>query len=215
VNRTEARELVWFYLGTTSRNPNFPVTAVNMLLQQALDALHADFPEGVFARTATLQPDVPGGDLYTLSTQQTPILDLQKVDELRLNNGQGRALREIPVGQHDAWGVNGYALTGFDDTAAIQLSAGTTLGQPLFLRYAWWPPRWTQDTESMPGIPVQFCDVVCLEAAELAFASGNEQRFPQEYARRLFDRRAQLLQYLGNRGREVTLRRATTAEGFQ
>lgn len=215
MNRTEARALVWYLLGTNERNPNFPATAINLLLQQALDAIHADYPEGVFARAVTLQPDVPNGDLYTLATQQTPILDLQKVDELRLNNGQGKALREMPAGQHDSWGVNGYALVGVDDASAILLSAGTTLGQPLFLRYSAWPVRWESDTAPMPGVPLQFHDVVCLEAAEMAFASGNEQRFPVEYARRLFDRRAQLLQYLGNRGREVTLRRATTAEGYQ
>lgn len=216
MNREEARALVYFYLGTSSRNPAFPSTAVNLLLQQALDALHADYPEGVFVTKATLQPDVPTtGRLYTLASQTPPVLNLQKIDEIRLKDGNGIALRELPAGQHDAWGANVYALTGFDEQATIELSPMTTAGQPLYVKYAWWPERWASDAAPMPGVPTQFTDVPCLLAAELAFASGDEQRFPESYARQLFDRKAQLLQYLGNRSRDVTIRRHTTAEGYQ
>ena len=211
MNRPAIRESIYMYLGTTTGDPAFPVPRLNVLIQNVLNELYADIPEGVLVKTATLTPDVLDGSRYQFSAQLSPVLDFQKAEEVRIATSSGRQLREIPFGQRQAYGANGYSIVGDDADTVLFLTPGTQEGQPIFLSYTYWPVAWTVDDTECPGIPSRFHDVVALEAAKQAYAIGNEQSWPNSYEVTRFDRRAQLQTHWGNRSRDVTLRRFSDA----
>lgn len=202
---------MYTYLGTASNDPAFAPARLNLLIQNALNELYADIPEGVLVRTTTLRPDANDGALYAFSAQVSPILDFQKADEVRLDSSTGTPLREVPFGQRNAYGSGGYSIVGDDAETTLYVTPGTTEGRSVFLTYTYWPALWTVDNTECPGIPSRFHDLVALEAAKQAYAIGNEQSWPATYEVIRFDRRAQLLTHWGNRSRDVTLRRSTYA----
>lgn len=209
MNRPAIRESIYTYLGTSSVDPAFPTARLNILIQNVLNELYADIPEGVLVKVTTLTPDAIDGARYPFASQSSPILDFQKADEVRIATASGRQLREIPYGQRQAFGANGYSIIGDDADTTLVLTPGTQEAQPLFLSYSYWPALWTADNTECPGIPSRFHDVVALEAAKQAYAMGNEQSWPGTYETIRFDRRAQLQSHWGNRSRDVTLRRFT------
>lgn len=209
MNRPALRDSIYTYLGTTSGDPAFTPARLNLLIQNALNELYADFPESTLVKVTTLTPDSTDGSRYTFSAQPAPILDFAKAEEVRMQSASGRQLREVPYGQRQAFGAGGYSILGDDTDAVLILSPGTTEGGPLHFVYSYWPAPWTTENTECPGIPSRFHDVVALEAAKQAYAIGNEQSWPNIYEALRFDRRAQLHTYLGNRSRDLTLRRFT------
>jgi hypothetical protein len=210
VTPAEVRALMRVYLGTSEDDPAFSDTALTTLAQNAVRALLADYPEGVLVTTTTLRPSAADPHYYGLGQQEPQILDFFVVDEVRLNDSTGAALREVPYPQRNAWGAAGYSVLNFDALAAIVTTPATTAGAPLFLVYQ---PTIPPLVEGQPiaGVPVAFHDVVALDAARMAYAAGGEQRWPDTYELERQDRRAQLFAYLGRRSRDVSLRRSTDA----
>lgn len=208
MNRPAVRELILTYLGTASNDPAFAPARLNALIQNVLNELYADIPEGVLVKTTTLTADPNDAARYTFSAQTSPVLDFQKADDVRLDRSSGVPLREVPFGQRQTYGGGGYSIVGDDDDTVLYVTPGTTEGHALWLSYAYWPELWTVDNSECPGIPRRFHDVVALEAAKQAYAIGNEQSWPATYEALRFDRRGQLQAHWGNRSRDVTLRRS-------
>lgn len=189
-------------LGTAEDDPAYSGTILNPLIQSAYDSLVADLHDAAphyLSTSVTLASDSAGGHVYTLSTQSSPITNFAKWLEVRWTDEEGRKLEEVRLEELEGFGGDAFALTGVDESVVLRTATTDTGGEPIWLRYAYWPAAFTDDADAIPGIPGRFHDVVALETL-FVFGLGGEQARPRELRDRWNDRRNQLMSRAGRRG---------------
>lgn len=208
----QLRERVYAYLGTTAADQAYTPARVGVWLNDALNALAADLPGEYLVAAATLAPDGGAGRVYTLTSQSPPITSLRSMRAVRLRDAEGQRLREVPYDDLGAWGGPAYALRGPDEAAVLETGRGVESGAALHAVYATWPAELAGDNDTPSAIPAHFHDLLALEAAKLAFASGDESRWPETYEERRRDRTAQFLAHVGRRSGAPATQRAVEVE---
>lgn len=211
MNLAAIRDAVWAHLGTTSSDRAFPAAKLNRWINDARNELTPELPGGYRQTTATWTPDGGTGRVYTLTSQSTPATALVRVLTLRLVDAEGSRLTEVRFDQREEWIGLVYAITGADEAAVLHTSSEVESGVALYAEYETWPAELSADGDTPSDIPARFHDVLALMAAELAFSSGGEGRFPERLASKLLDRRAQLWAHAGRRSLDVSRQRETSA----
>lgn len=207
MNLAELRTKVYGYLGTTTTDRAYPAATVTSLLNDALAELCDKLPKGYRQRRGIWRPDSGVGHAYTLAVQTTAVASLRTIVTLRTDSYSGPKLRELAYEQLQAWDGLTYAVTGSDEEAVITTGDGVTESIALYAVYEITPDALSADTASPSWLSARFHDIPCLMAAEMAFASGGEGRFPEEYSLKLLDRRADLQSAVRRRSADVMLTR--------
>lgn len=211
MNLSALRDAVWAHLGTTSSDRAFPPAKLTRWLNDVRNELILELPGGYRQTSATWTPDGGTGRVYTLATQSAPVTALVRVLTLRLVDADGSRLTEVRFDQREEWVGLVYAITGADESAVLHTSSEVESGVSLYAEYEAWPAELAADNDTPSEIPARFHDVLALMAAELAFSSGGEGRFPERLAAKLYDRRAQLWAHAGRRSLDVSRQRETSA----
>jgi len=189
-------------LGTADDDPAFSGTIINPLLQSAYDSLLADIHDAnpqYLSTTVTLAADSATSHTYTFATQSSPITDFAKWLEVRWTDAEGRLLTEERLEDLTVSGGDVFALTGVDETPVLHTAQTDTAGEPVWMRYAYWPAAFTEDASEPSGIPLRYHDVVALETL-FVYGLGGEQARPRELRDRWQDRRNQMMARIGRRG---------------
>lgn len=204
MNRAAIKTLIRTYLGTSDDDPAYSDTILNPVVQDAVDSILNDIerqnPSYLVKPAVTLQADGAASHNYTLATQSPAITDFARFLELRFDDEDGTTLTEARVEELRDAGSDYFAITGADESAVFVTSADSPAGNPLYLRYAYWPTELASDSSSPTGIPGRFHGVIALESLFAAFGLGGEQRLPRELHDRWLDRRSQLMAHVGHRG---------------
>ena len=202
------------YLATTTDDPLFTSAVLNGFLKDAhhnlVDEIHRT-NRSYLAKDVLLIPDATTTQVwstapvlqYSLATQTPAITDFAYWIELRKTNDDGDLLRETRLESLRDAGNGYFAVIGPDDTPVIRLSKDTEQGINVYMKYGYWPLDMQVDTDAPGGIPVQFHDVLPLEAC-FAFALGGESTWPEELRGRWIDRRGALLMHVSKRGTQVS-----------
>lgn len=140
---------------------------------------------------------------YTLNTQTPPITDFAYYIELRKTNDDGDLLRECPLDAIRDAGNGFFAVSYTDDSAQIRVSKDTEAGLNVYMKYGYWPVDMQADTDAPGGIPLQFHDVLPLEAC-FSFGLGGESVFPPDLKQRWIDRKSALIAHVAQRGTQVS-----------
>lgn len=196
--RTRLRRL----LSVDSDDPEFDSDVLNEIIQEACDSLVTDINRqnpSYNTTTVTLEADSSSSHLYTFATQDTPITDFSRWLEVRWTDSEGLELDEVGLQDLRSAGQDHFCITGIDSAPVLQTSPDSSAGTDVWLRYVQWPTALSSDNDVPGGIPLRFHDVIALEAL-YAFALGGEARTPRELYDRWFDRRAQLMSHVGQRG---------------
>lgn len=204
----DLRTAVRAYLGVSDTDKAFTNTRLTRWLNDALNELRIDAPKSYFQQRATWAADASTSRVYTLASQSPAVTALQSIIELRLDSVSGSKLREVSFEQLPAWAGLAYAVTGADEAATITTNDGTPAGATLYVVYEAWPAELSGDSDTPSWLPSRFHDVPALMAAEVAFASGDEGQMPGTLARKLQDRRAELLSHMRRRSPDAMLARA-------
>ena len=204
----ELRTAVRAYLGVSDTDRAFTNTRLTRWLNDALNELRFDSPKSYFQQRATWAADSSTSHVYTLASQSPAVTALQSIIELRLDSTTGAKLREVSFEQLPAWAGLAYAVTGADEAATVTTNEDTPAGATLYVVYEAWPSELSGDSDTPSWLPARFHDVPALMATQMAFASGGEGRMPDEYARKLMDRRAELLTHQRRRSVDAMLTRA-------
>jgi len=198
------------YLATTTDDPLYTTAVCNGFLRDAhhnlLHEIHTT-NRAYLAKDVLLTPDSTTTQpwsttpvlQYTLNLQNPAITDFAYWIELRKTNDDGDLLQECRLEDFRDAGNGYFAVEGPDDAAVIRLSKDTEQGINVYLKYGYWPLDMQLDTDAPNGLPVQYHDVVALEAAFI-FGLGGESELPPELKTRWFDRRSALLNHVGKRG---------------
>jgi hypothetical protein len=210
VNLSQLQESVYAHLGTTSSDRAFPSAKVTRYLNDARNELVAELPGGYRQTSATWAADSATARTYTLTSQTPAVTGLVRVLQLRLRDSEGSRLREVRFDQRNEWSGYAFAVTGADETAVVTTNQDVEAGIALYAEYETWPAELATSTDTPSEIPARFHDVLALMAAELAYASGGEGRFPGELREKLHDRRAQLWAHAGRRSLDVSTQRETS-----
>lgn len=216
MNLGDLRTTALAYLGTASDDPGYPTTTLNLLVQQAYDQVMGEIVAAspmYLNATANLVPDDPTVGIYSLATQSTPITNFRAWLEVRWESATGPLLRECRIEELTTYGQYYFAVTGTDETAVFTLSTESSVANPLWLRYAYWPATLSVDTDSPVGVPSRYHDLIALRTAALAFALGGESSFPPVLAGIMQDRFAALMQDVSRRGVAPALTRLDPATG--
>lgn len=203
MNLGELRTSALVYLGTSSDDPAFTPTILNLLAQQAYSQLIGDMLDsnpGYLSKTVTLTPDSSTALTYTFSTQTPPVTDYHKWLEVRQTDQRGARLIEVRPEELDSGATSIFALTGPDDTPVLTLGFNSSTAPSLFFRYAYWPPVLVVDADVPVGVPTQYHDLIALRMAELGYALGGEAVFPPNLVVLTQNRQASLLATVGRRG---------------
>lgn len=208
MTHAQLRAAVYAYLGTASTDRAYPAATVTRWLNDALNQLRADLPNGYVQTQGTWAADGGTGRVYTLSTQSAPVTALQSIVDVRITSTTGAKLREIGYEQLGQWGGLAYALSGSDEAAVLTTSDGVADGATLYVVYETWPEELSADGDTPSWLPARFHDVPALMAAATAFASGDEGTFPPRLETLLFDRQSQLTSHTRRRSADVMLARA-------
>lgn len=198
------------FLSTTADDPLYTPAVCNAFLKDVhhtlLDEIHKT-NRSYLAKDVLLTPDATTMQVwstapvlqFTFATQSPPITDFAYWIELRKTNDDGDLLQEAPLDSLRDAGNGYFAVLGPDDSPVIRLSKDTEQGISVYLKYGYWPVDMQQDTDAPLGIPVQFHDVLPLEAC-FSFALGGESVVPPELRSRWIDRKASLLNHVSKRG---------------
>ena len=196
VSKTTVRNWVRNFLGTASDDPAFTNAILDPHVEAARDNLVALIHEVNPDYLSTALILTGTGNTYNLAAQAA---DFARVREIRLLTAAGTELSEKPLADLNATAGNFYGLSGVDSAAVIYTSTALAAAGNLYLRYAHWPADWTTDGDAPPGIPVQFHDVVALEAI-FAFALGGEEAVPEALEKRWVERKTALANHVKMRG---------------
>lgn len=203
MNLGQLRTTALTYLGTSSDDPAFTPTILNLLAQQAYSQVVADMLDsnpGYLSTTVTLTADSSTARTYTFSTQSPPITNYHKWLEVRWDQHQGGRLTEVRPEELDRNAASCFALTGPDDTPVLTLGLNSLVGHSLFFRYAYWPPVLVLDADIPVGVPSQYHDVLAFRMAQLGAGLGSESAMTPAMNVLAQDRLASLLATVGRRG---------------
>lgn len=198
------------YLATTPDDPLYTSAVINGFLKDVhhslLDEIHKT-NRAYLAKDVLLLPDATTTPVwssapvlqYTFATQSPAITDFAYWIELRKTNDDGDLLQEARLEDLRDAGNGYFAFGGTDDNPVLRLSKDTEQKINVYLKYGYWPVDMQLDTDAPAGIPVQFHDVLPLEAC-FSFALGGESEWPKELQARWLDRKAALLNHVSKRG---------------
>jgi hypothetical protein len=189
-------------LAVETDDPAYSDDVLEAVIQEACDSLVTDINRqnpGYNTRTVTLTADSSTSHLHTFATQATALEDFARWLEVRWTDAQGLTLHEVRLDELRDAGPDHFVVTGIDSAAVLETSPDSEAGKDVWMRYQTWPALLTSDSDVPGGIPLRFHDVIALEAI-YAFALGGEQRTPPDLRDRWFDRRAQLISHVGQRG---------------
>jgi hypothetical protein len=210
VNLTQLQDSVYAHLGTTASDRAFLPEKITRYLNDSRNELIPELPGGYRQGSATWVASSATARTYVLASQAVPVTGLVRILALRLRDAEGTRLTEVRYEQREEWGGYAYAVTGPDEAATITTNRDCEAGIDLYAEFETWPSELAVAQDTPSEIPARFHDVLALMAAELAFASGGEGRFPAELARKLEDRRAQLWSHTGRRSLDVSRARETS-----
>lgn len=197
------RSRLLVHLVTTADDPLYTTTVLNQALVDAhhslLDAIQRANPS-YFYKEVTLTPDSQTTWTYTFATQSPPITDFSTMREVRKTNEDGDLLNEVRIEELRDAGNGFFTITGPDDAPVLRLSKDTELGLNLYAKYTYWPADMVQDSDSPNGIPLNYHDLLPLEAL-FVFGFGGESRVPPDLQTRWYDRRAELVAHVSHRTR--------------
>lgn len=188
------------YLGTTSSDKAYPAATLNLLINNAVNALLDDIGEqnpAWLRSSATLAAQSSTSHLYTLPA------DFSSWLEVKLDDADGASLTEVRDDELNSTGGYVFSLIGSDHAATLTTGDTIAQGNPLFLKYKAWPVDLSGDTDQPDMIPRKYHDVIALYAAEEGMGLGGEGALPVSLIRRKEDRHAQLMMHVSRRGVEV------------
>jgi hypothetical protein len=188
------------YLGTTSNDKAFPAATLNLLINNATNALLDDICE---QNPAWAQGIVTQVAQSTTSHNYTLPADFSKWLEVRLDDADGAPLTEVRSDELNSTGGYVFSVVGPDHSATLTTGATIAAGNPLYLKYRAWPVDLSGDTDQPDMIPRKYHDLIALYAAEEGMALGGEGVLPVGLMRRKEDRHAQLMMHVSRRGTEV------------
>jgi hypothetical protein len=202
------------YLGVKRTDPEFPVTHLTDVANTCLSDLYDDcirLNENEAALTITVVPDTGTERTYTLSAQSTALVVLRIV-ELRVRNGEGSQLIEMPLSQRDAYRGLSYSLLGPEGAQVIETSTGVQASQDLWMRYIPILAELDDEQDLVPAfLPGRYRDVLALMIAREVWPQGGEASFPGEMADRLDARTSQLYEVWSKRSTDPMIRRDHSA----
>jgi len=202
------------YLATTSDDPLYTPAVLNQLLRDVhhglIDEIHKT-NRSYLTKEVLLTPDASSQpawatqplETYTFATQDPAITDFAYWSELRKTNEDGDLMQECRQEELRDAGNGYFCVLGTDDAPVIRVSKDTEVGLNLYLKYGYWPADLVLDTDTPGGIPVQFQDVLPLEAC-FGFGLGGESEFPADLKQRWIDRKAALIAHVSKRGVQVS-----------
>lgn len=198
------KTLVRTYLGTISTDPQYSDAILEPLLQDATNSLIIDMLEAnpdCLSAAVTLAADSSTSHTYTLGTQSVPVTDFARWLEVRWTDADGSELIECRREELASQGADRFCvLSDGNYNWVLRTSPDSEAGTALYVVYAQQPADMAGDAYLPGGVPIQFHDVVALEAASVAYGFGGEQQMPRELFTRWRDRRAQLMSFVGRRG---------------
>lgn len=208
------RAQLLLYLATTTDDPLYTSAVCNGFLKDAhhslIDEIHRT-NRNYLTKDVLLLPDANTTPVwssapvlsFTFATQTPAVTDFAYWLELRKTNDDGDLLRECPVENLRDAGNGFFAFSGTDDTPVLRLSKDTEQPINVYLKYGYWPLDMQLDTDAPQGIPVQYHDLLPLEAL-FAFALGGESEVPKDLRIRWNDRKSALIAHVGKRGTQVS-----------
>lgn len=188
------------YLGTTSTDKAYPAATLNLVINNAVNALLDDINEqnpGWLEAIDTLSPTLFDGHGYRLPT------NFSKWSEVRLDDKDGAPLTEVRSDELNSTGGYVFCLTGPDGNAVLMTGSTVAAQNPLYVKYRAWPSVLASASDQPDMIPSQYHDVIALYAAEEAMGLGGEGALPITLIKRKEDRHAQLMMHVSRRGTEV------------
>lgn len=188
------------YLGTTAADKAYPTATLNLLLNNAVNALLEDINEqnpGWLEAIATLSAYSTDGHGYHLPS------NFSKWSDVRLDDQNGAPLTEVRSDELNATCGYAFAITGPDANGVLTTGATIATSNPLYLKYRAWPSLLSQPSDQPDMIPSQYHDVIALYAAEEGMGLGGEGSLPITLIKRKEDRHAQLMMHVSRRGTEV------------
>jgi hypothetical protein len=188
------------YLGTTATDKAFPSATLNILINNAVNALLDDINEqapGWLEATDTLQALLLAGHGYRLPT------NFSKWSEVRLRDKDGAELREVRSDELNSTGEYVFCLTGPDENGVLTTSDTVPPSIPLYLKYRAWPSLLANPSDTPDMIPSKYHDLIAMTAAEEGMGLGGEGALPSTIIRRKEDRHAQLMMHVSRRGAGV------------
>jgi len=197
------------YLGTTAGDKAFPPASLNLLLNNAVNALIDDISaqNPAWLRTiVTLQSQSPTTRLYTLPVDFAGWLAVQ------LDDNNGALLTEVRDDDLDATGGYVFSIIGADHAATLTTGTTVSVGSPLYLKYKAWPVDLAADGDQPDMIPRKYHDLIALTAAEEGMGLGGEGALPGTLIGRKLDRHAQLMMHVTRRGVEIMTTRGTAPQ---
>ncbi len=209
---SEIREAALDHLGTRASDPAYPSARLTRYANLWLNGLYADIHPDTFVASTLLVVDNGFKHQYSLARQSTPITAFRRALEVRTPDDTGVQLFEKRISELASMGAGCYyAITGPDEDGVLTTAPSARAGDPVFLRYAYWPAVLARDEDRPSSVPERFHWLIGLGTASIAFAQGGEGAMPADLGRMLFDGRAQLLAHVGRRSMDVTTRRTTDA----
>lgn len=199
MNLSTMRDRVWGHLGTTSTDKAFTSARVTAALNDALNELCQEMPAGFLYQPATWAATAEGSHQYALGGLDPAVTSLRAVITARITSEEGPRLREVPFSLLSAYDGLTYAVTGSDEAPTLHTGPGVQAGETLYVTVDTWHTELASDSDEPAWLPARFHDVPCLMASEVLFASGDEGEMPNGLARKLLDRRSQLITHVGRR----------------
>lgn len=218
MNRSQLRQFLWDLLGTKPSDPFYPTLRVDTMLNTAEGRLAEEARRqapDMFRVTKTLAADGGVGRVYSLASQAPPITDFHEVLALRLTDANGQRLRQVPDGDLDMFSGGFYSIIGTDAALIITTDSGVAAATPLYLKYSRKTSAWPNPSDSPESVPIDFHDVIALNAAEMLFALGGEASVPPEIASWALDRRSAFWTHIGRRSGDPQLVRDADADSVE
>lgn len=192
------RDWTLVYLGTTSSDKAYPAATLNILVNNAVNALLDDINEqnpGWLESVTTLAA-------YASHAYHLPS-DFSKWSEVRLDDKDGAPLTEVRSDELNATGGYVFSITGSDANAILTTGDTVSDDQSLYLKYRAWPSLLSDPADTPDKIPTQYHDLIAMYAAEEGMGLGGEGALPISVIRRKEDRHAQLMMHVSRRGTEI------------
>lgn len=196
------------YLGTTSGDRAFPSATLDLLINNAVNALLDDIGE---ANPAWLRAIVvlPGGVTHEYALP----VDFSGWLKVKLDDADGAPLTEVRDDELDSTGGYVFSIIGTDHGATLTTGDTIAVGQQLYMKYKQWPSDLTDPTATPEMVPKKYHDLIALYAAEEGMGLGGEGALPASLVRRKEDRHAQLMMHVSRRGTEVGQSRGVAPQG--
>lgn len=210
MNRGQLRSAVYAHLGTSSTDRGFPPDRLNQWIQDVVNRTVDELPPGYRQQAATWTASGATSRQYVLASQATPVTALGTVLRVCLDTTDGLELRQVAFDQLRMWSGLAYAVTGADESATLHTNLAVEAGAPLYVEFEIWPADLADDAASPSTIPARFHDLLALRVAKIAFASGDEGRFPVDLQDLLELRQAQFWTHTARRSPDPSIQRRIT-----